>query len=116
MNPEQARARLRGAADDEEPAEIDLPLSVLPQLTRDDLPERVYIQVGTMRDRCLHLDWNGRLYNEGGFILGEADHTWTRKYWYSPRLARKFTQVDLGRGADVARRAQSTGLGRSRTA
>ncbi len=28
----------------------------------------------------------------------------------------KFTQVDLGRGADVARRAQSAGLGRSMTA
>ena len=37
-----------------------------------------------MRDGWLHLDWDGRLYKDGNFIIGEADHTWTRKYWYLP--------------------------------
>ncbi len=77
MNVEQARACLQGAIGEEEP--ISLPMRLLSELTRNDVPEGVSIEVGTMKDRCLHLDWNGRLCREGNFIFGEADHTWTRK-------------------------------------
>jgi hypothetical protein len=37
-----------------------------------------------MKNGVLHLDWSGTLYRAGGIIVGEADYTWTRKYWYSP--------------------------------
>jgi len=98
MTAEQARAELLAGVGDEEP--VDLPLDVLAKLTRDDLPEDVAIQVGTFRDNCLHLDWSGRLYKMGGFIVGEADHTWTRKYWYSP--------LGLEQYLDLVRRAVET--------
>ena len=39
-----------------------------------------------MKGKCLHLDWNGRIYNDGVSLIGEADHTWTRKYWYAPLI------------------------------
>ena len=60
MNVREARRRLRNAMGDEEPT--DLPLSILGEFTQADVPEGASIQVGTMRDRCLHLDWDGRLY------------------------------------------------------
>jgi hypothetical protein len=64
------------------------------------MPEGASIKDGTMRDRCLHLDWNGRLYKDGNSIIGEADHTWTRKYWYSP--------LGLEQYLDLVRRAVET--------
>lgn len=30
----------------------------------------------------MHIEWNGRLFRDGKTISGEADYTWTRKYWY----------------------------------
>jgi hypothetical protein len=98
MNVREARRRLRNAVEDDEP--IGLPLSVLGELTRADMPEGASIKDGTMRDRCLHLDWNGRLYKDGNSIIGEADHTWTRKYWYSP--------LGLEQYLDLVRRAVET--------
>lgn len=98
MNVQQARNLLQGTMDEDEPA--DLPPCVLPQLTQDDLPEGASIQVGTMRDGCLHLDWSGRLYRDGTSIIGEADHTWTRKYWYAP--------LGLEQYLDLVRRAVET--------
>ncbi len=95
MDAEHARARLRNAVDEEDP--IDLPLSVLTHLTVDDVPERVSIEIGQMCDRILILDWSGRLYREGQSIVGEADHTWTRKYWYEP--------LGLEQYLDLVRRA-----------
>lgn len=98
MNVREARRRLRNAVEEDEP--IDLPLSILGELTRADVPEGASIQVGTMRDPCLHLDWNGRLYKDGNSIIGEADHTWTRKYWYLP--------LGLEQYLDLVRRAVET--------
>lgn len=98
MNAEQARKVLQGGVGEENL--VHLPSAVLPQLNLDDLPDGVAIEVGTMQDGCLHLDWNGRLYREGAAICGEADHTWTRKYWYAP--------VGLEQYLDLVRRAAET--------
>jgi len=95
---ERARDRLRSAQGEED--SVDLPSSVLPELTRNDLPTGVSIQVGVMKDKCLHLDWNGRIYNDGVSLIGEADHTWTRKYWYAP--------LNLEQYLDLVRRAVET--------
>ena len=95
---ERARDRLQSAQGEED--FVDLPLSVLPELTRSDLPTGVSIQVGVMKDRCLHLDWSGRIYNDGVSLIGEADHTWTRKYWYAP--------LNLEQYLDLVRRAVET--------
>jgi hypothetical protein len=84
--------------EDESPA--DLPPSVLPKLTIDDLPDGSTIQVGSMKDGVLHLDWSGTLGRDGDVIYGEADHTWTRKYWYS--------QLGLEQYLDLVRRAVET--------
>lgn len=48
----------------------------------------------------LHLDWNGTLGRDGNVLYGEADHTWTRKYWYSP--------LGLEQYLDLVRRAVET--------
>jgi hypothetical protein len=69
-------------------------------LTLTDVPTGASYQVGTMRDGCLHLDWSGRFYREGNSIIGEADRTWTRKYWYSP--------LGLEQYLDLVRRAVET--------
>ena len=53
-----------------------------------------------MRDGVLHLDWSGTLGRDGNEIYGEADHTWTRKYWYSP--------LGLEQYLDLVRRAVET--------
>jgi hypothetical protein len=39
----------------------DLPPSVLGKLDLDDLPDGIAVQVGTMKDGILHLDWEGTL-------------------------------------------------------
>ena len=98
MNVTQARSLLQSGSDDEDP--IVLPPATLPELTADDVPDGVSITVGTMKDRVIHLDWNGRLYKEGTVIAGEADHTWTRKYWYAP--------LGLEQYLDLVRRAVET--------
>lgn len=98
MNVTQARALLQSSPDNEEP--VVLPRAILSQLTIDDLPEGVSINIGTSKDRIIHLDWNGKLYREGAFIMGEADHTWTRKYWYAP--------LGLEQYLDLVRRAVET--------
>ena len=53
-----------------------------------------------MKDGVLHLDWGGKLFREGDSVFGEADHTWTRKYWYSP--------IGLEQYLDLVRRAVET--------
>jgi hypothetical protein len=85
---------------EEEEGPVDLPASVLPKITIDDLPDGASIQVGTMKDGVMHLDWNGTLGRDGDAIYGEADHTWTRKYWYSP--------LGLEQYLDLVRRAVET--------
>ena len=98
MDADQARRIL--AEWDEENGPVDLPASLLPSLTVDDLPDGATIQIGTMKDGALRLDWNGTLGRDGKEIYGEADHTWTRKYWYSP--------LGLEQYLDLVRRAVET--------
>ena len=43
------------------------------------------------------LEWSGRIFREGDQIVGEADYTWTRKYWYLP--------IGLEQYLDLVRRA-----------
>jgi len=97
MKTEEAR-HLIALADNEEPAVV--PASVLSALTIDDLPDGGALQVGTTKEGVIHLDWEGRLYREENAIFAEADHTWTRKYWYSP--------LGLEQYLDLVRRAVET--------
>ena len=82
MNAEQAKVLLETAAEDEEP--VALPPGVLGELTLADLPDGVSIEVGTFKNGVLHLEWEGRLSKGEEEVIGEADYTWTRKYWYLP--------------------------------
>ena len=97
MDAHEAR-RILADSDDESP--VDLPASILPKLTIGDLPDGGAIQVGTVKKGVVHLDWNGTIGRDGDDIFGEADHTWTRKYWYSP--------LGLEQYLDLVRRAVET--------
>ena len=81
MTTEEARQLLAGA-DDEEP--ITLPSSLLRELSVDDLPDDVTVEIGETKDGVIHLEWEGQLYRDGDTVVAEADYTWTRKYWYEP--------------------------------
>jgi hypothetical protein len=94
MDSTEAKAKLK-AADDEEP--VILPVSILDALIVTDLPEGVSVEIGTVKGHVVHLDWNGRLFQEHGYVKGEADYTWTRKYWYAP--------IGLEHYLDLVRRA-----------
>jgi hypothetical protein len=98
MNTADARCILALPQDEGEP--VALPPSILSKLTIDDVPDGASFQVGTMKDGVLHLDWSGTLYRTGGMIAGEADYTWTRKYWYAP--------LGLEQYLDLVRRAVET--------
>ena len=95
MDVEEAKARLGAFEEDTGP--IDLPSSILVKLDVGDLPDGVAIQVGNAKDGAIHLEWNGTLKREGARLLGEADHTWTRKYWYEA--------IGLEQYLDLVRRA-----------
>ncbi len=82
MIADEARRVLASSGEDGEP--VALPVSVLPRLDLDDVPEGVSYEVGTVKDGALHLDWSGRMIREGARLVGEAVHTWTPKYWCSP--------------------------------
>jgi hypothetical protein len=99
MDAQEAREKL-AAWDEEDEGPADLPPSTLAKLSVDDLPDGISLQVGTMKDGALHLDWEGTLGRDGDAIYGEADHTWTRKYWYSP--------LGLEQYLDLVRRAVET--------
>ncbi|GAA4482323.1 MULTISPECIES: restriction endonuclease [Acetobacteraceae] len=94
MNAAQARQILRGL-DEEEPAV--LPVSVLKNLNVNDIPDGCGFQIGTIEDSIHKIEWNGTIYRRGANLVGEADHTWTRKYWYSP--------IGLEQYLDLVRRA-----------
>lgn len=98
MNIDEVRRALSLAAGDEEPT--SLTAAVLAKLTIDDVPEHAAFQVGTHKEGVLHLDWNGTFHREGNLICAEADHTWTRKYWYAP--------LGLEQYLDLVRRAVET--------
>jgi hypothetical protein len=78
----------------------DLTPAVLSKLTIDDVPEGASFRIGTPKDGALHLDWNGTFHREKSILFAEADHTWTRKYWYSP--------LGLEQYLDLVRRAVET--------
>jgi hypothetical protein len=99
MDAQQAR-RIIAAWDEGEEAPAELPASALPTLTIDDLPDGITIHIGTKKKDALHLDWSGTLGRDDDRIYGEADHTWTRKYWYSP--------LGLEQYLDLVRRAVET--------
>lgn len=99
MDVQEARQKLANW-DNEEEAPIDLPPSLLAKLMIDDLPDGVTVQIGTMKEGVLHLHFEGILGRDGDVIYGEADHTWTRKYWYSP--------LGLEEYLDLVRRAVET--------
>jgi hypothetical protein len=98
MNVDEARVRLADAEGNEEP--VFLPPGVLPKLTVDDLPDGTFVEVGVLKDGVMHVEWSGRLYREGHQVAGEADYTWTRKYWYAP--------IGLEQYLDLVRRAVET--------
>lgn len=95
MTPEAAKRALADAANDEEPVLLGAP--VLGKLTIADVPEGARYEIGTMEDGVVRLTWNGSFSVEYGKLFGEADHTWTRKYWYSP--------LGLEQYLDLVRRA-----------
>jgi Restriction endonuclease len=64
------------------------------------MPDGGSFKIGSPKDGVLHLDWNGSLHRQGGLVFGEGDHTWTRKYWYSP--------LGLEQYLDLVRRAVET--------
>ena len=99
MDVQEARRTLAHWNEQEE-TPVDLPASVLPELTIDDLPDGATIQVGSLKNGVIHLDWNGTLGRDGDTLYGEADHSWTRKYWYSP--------LGLEQYLDLVRRAVET--------
>ncbi|TCK68447.1 restriction endonuclease [Acidipila rosea] len=99
MDVQEAREKLT-ARHEEDDGPAELPASVLPKLTLNDLPDGATLQVGSQKDGRLHLDWSGTLGRDGEVIYGEADHTWTRKYWYAP--------LGLEQYLDLVRRAVET--------
>jgi hypothetical protein len=94
MNVLDARALLN-SADEDEP--VTLPASVLPKLDLTDIPDGTGFQVGTVEGNVYKLVWNGTIYRRAENLVGEADHTWTRKYWYSA--------IGLEQYLDLVRRA-----------
>jgi Restriction endonuclease len=95
MKIEDARVLLKDFNDDDGP--LTPPASILTKLSVNDMPEGAAFQVGTLKDGVIHLEWNGTFRREGASVFGEADHTWTRKYWYDP--------VGLEQYLDLVRRA-----------
>lgn len=95
MNPETAKRALADGVDDEEA--VLLSAAVLGKLTIADVPEGARYEIGAMDDGAVRLAWNGSFSVEDGKLFGEADHTWTRKYWYS--------SLGLEQYLDLVRRA-----------
>jgi len=82
MDVDAAKKLLAEVDGDEE--SVLLPPTVLDKLSIDNLPPETSVEVGVQKDGVMHLEWSGRLYRDGNTIAGEADHIWTRKYWYAP--------------------------------
>ena len=51
---------------------------------RSDVPDGASFQIGTHKGGVLHLHWSGTFFRDDNMLVAEADHTWTRKYWYEP--------------------------------
>ena len=95
MSPDDARRVLSSAEDEEGP--VLLPPEVLRYLSIADLPAGARFEVGRSKKGVIHLEWHGEFYAGAGQVVGEAIHTWTRKYWYSP--------LGLEQYLDLVRRA-----------
>lgn len=95
MKPNEAKSLLQSHDNYYRPT--SLPLSVLSELTVNDIPENVVFEIGSLKDDTLNLDWSGHFFQSSGKIVGEADYTWTRKYWYKP--------IGLESYLDLVRRA-----------
>lgn len=95
MSPDEARNLLQEALSDEDP--VFLPPAILKDLTIDDLPEDVQLQIGTRKDDVVHVEWDGTIVSEGGKLKAVARHLHTRKYWYEP--------IGLENYLDLVRRA-----------
>jgi hypothetical protein len=98
MKIDEARKLLSGSNEhDESPA---LPVSVLAELTVDDIRDGGSFQVGTVRGNMTHLEWSGCITRRGHVLEGNAEFLETRKYWYAP--------VGLEQYMDLVRRAVET--------
>lgn len=99
MDVEEARKVLAEVSPDDDDFVV-IPVSVLSKFTKDDMPDGGSFQLGTLKDGVYHLDWEGRLRRSGDRIVGQAEFSWTRKYWYAP--------VGLEQYMDLVRRAVET--------
>ena len=92
--------RLLAVANEADAGPVDLPASILAELTIGDVPDGASFQIGTPKDGAVHLEWNGVFQRDGDSFHAEADHTWSRKYWYEP--------IGLEQYLDLVRRAVET--------
>lgn len=79
---QQLREFLEASVGDEEP--MFLSPADLELLLVGDVPEKVAISVGLLKDGVHHIDWDGELRIEDGAVVARVQHLNTRKYWYSP--------------------------------
>src|SRR5260370_398281 len=98
MKTEDAKTMLAAAADSDEP--VFLPPAILGSLSLEDLPLDTFVEVGTLKDGVRQIEWSGRLYSEDDQIVGEADYTWTRKYWYEPIGLEQYLDL-VKRGVEI---------------
>jgi hypothetical protein len=82
MDTQEAQELLKSSIGNEEP--VFLPPGVLKDLSVNDVPEGVEVEVGVEKDGIRHIDWDGVLYADNGRLKAEARYTWYRKYWYQP--------------------------------
>lgn len=97
MTVDEARQLIAQHAE-EEPVTISV--NVLSELNAADLPEGVDVEIGTLKENVVHLEWEGRLYRKGTYIYGEAEYSWPRKYWSQP--------LGMAEYLDLVRRAVET--------
>lgn len=104
MNAEEAIDILERSAGSPEP--VMLNPSVLDDLSVEDIPHDVSIEIGEREDDVRKIEWEGELYREDETIVGNARYIWTRKYWYAPLGLEQY--LDLVRRA-VERRQETHG-------
>ena len=95
MDKDAAKKLLAAGEGDDQP--VFLPPAVLEKLSAADIPADTAVEVGIRKEGVMHIEWSGRLRREGATISGEADYTWTRKYWYAA--------IGLEQYLDLVRRA-----------
>lgn len=102
MGPDEARSALERAVGAEAPALMSP--GVLAQLTQADVPEEARFEVGRRHNDVVELDWNGSFWVQDGTVFGEADHSWSRKYWYSALGLEQYLDI-VQRAAERRQRA-----------